>query len=114
METEVDVPNPNQVLVPGMYAEATLTLDHRNAVLTVPMSAVDVGSDEKSGQVVVVTPENRIDVRKIQLGLQTETKFEVRSGLREGEMVVTGNRSNLRSGQEVRPKVTDITAPPVS
>lgn len=114
METEVDVPNPKQVLVPGMYAEATLTLDHRNAVLTVPMSAVDVSSDEKSGQVVVVTPENRIDVRKIQLGLQTETKFEVRSGLREGEMVVTSNRSNLRSGQEVRPKVTDITVPPVS
>jgi RND family efflux transporter MFP subunit len=114
METEVDVPNPNQVLIPGMYAEASLTLDHRNAVLTVPMSAVDVSSDEKSGQVVVVTPENRVDVRKIQLGLQTETKFEVRSGLREGEMVVTSNRSNLRSGQEVRPKVTDITVSPVS
>lgn len=114
METEVDVPNPNLVLVPGMYAEASLTLDHRNAVVTVPISAVDVGADETSGQVVVVTPENRIDIRKIQLGFQTETKFEVKSGLHEGDLVVTGNRSSLRSGQEVRPKVIDTAVSPNS
>src|SRR5215813_5010452 len=84
MDTEVDVPNPNLVLIPGMYAEATLTLDHRNGVVTAPISAVEVGNDETSGQVVVVTPENRVEVRKVLLGLQTETKFEVKSGLRQG------------------------------
>ena len=50
MDTEVDVPNPNLVLIPGMYAEANLTLDHRNGVLTVPIPAVDLGSDEASGK----------------------------------------------------------------
>jgi RND family efflux transporter MFP subunit len=109
METEVDVPNPNLVLIPGMYAEADLTTDHRSGVLTVPITAVDAGGDEASGQVTVVTPENRIEIRKIQLGAQTESKIEVRSGLREGDMVVTGNRSSLRQGQQVRPKVTDAS-----
>ena len=108
MDTEVDVPNPDLILIPGMYAEVTLTLDHRNSVVTAPISAIEVGNDETSGQVVVVTPENRIDIRKVQLGLQTETRFEVKSGLRNGEFVVTGNRATLKTGQEVRPKVVDL------
>jgi RND family efflux transporter MFP subunit len=110
MDTEVDVPNPNLVLIPGMYAEVTLTLDHRNSVVTAPISAVEVGNDETSGQVAVVTPGNHVEIRKVQLGLQTETKFEVKSGLRQGELVVTGNRGALKSGQEVRPKLVDLTA----
>jgi RND family efflux transporter MFP subunit len=114
MDTEVDVPNPDLVLIPGMYAEANLTLDHRSDAVTIPILAVDVGSDETSGQVLVVTPENRIEIRKVQLGLQTETKIEVRSGLREGELVITGTRANLKSGQEVRPKLTEIVAPATS
>lgn len=108
MDTEVDVPNPDLILIPGMYAEVTLTLEHLNSVVTAPISAVEVGNDETSGQIVVVTPENRIDVRKIQLGLQTETKFEVKSGLHQGDLVVTGNRATLKSGQEVRPKLVDL------
>ena len=103
MDTEVDVLNPSLVLIPGMYAEADLTLDRRTGVLTIPIPAVDLGSDEKTGQVAVVTTENRIEIRKVQLGLQTDAKVEVRSGLRDGDMVVTGNRASLRSGQEVRP-----------
>ena len=111
MDTEVDVPNPNLLLIPGMYAEASLTLDHRTNVLSIPILAVDLSSDETSGQVAAVTPENRIEIRKVQLGTQTETKIEVRSGLREGDLVVTSNRSALRSGQEVHPKVNNLGTP---
>jgi len=105
MDTEVDVPNSNLLLIPGMYAEANLTLDHRGNVLTIPLTSVDLNSDENSGQVLVVTPDNRIERREIKLGLQTETKVEVRSGLHEGEPVVTGNRGNLKPGSEVRSKL---------
>src|SRR5581483_5559853 len=42
MDTEVDVPNPSLVLVPGMYAEVNLTLDSRHGVVAVPVSAVDM------------------------------------------------------------------------
>jgi RND family efflux transporter MFP subunit len=107
MDTEVDVPNPNLVLIPGMYAEADLTTDQRSGVVTVPITAVDLGSDEASGQVTVVTTDNRIEIRKVQLGSQNENKIEVRSGLRVGDLVVTANRSSLKQGQQVRPKLTE-------
>jgi len=110
MDTEVDVTNPSLVIIPGMYAEVDLSLDSRHGVLVVPVTAVDVGSDESSGQVAVVTPENHIEIRKVQLGLETSTRVEIRSGLKEGDLVVVGTRSGLQSGQEVKPKITSMDA----
>jgi RND family efflux transporter MFP subunit len=109
MDTEVDVPNADLVLIPGMYAEVHLTLDRRNHALTIPVSAVDLGSGTSSAQVVVITPDNHVENRKVQLGLETATRVEVKSGLKEGEMVVIGNRSSLQPGQEVRPKLTSMS-----
>lgn len=113
MDTEVDVPNPGLVLVPGMYAEVNLTLDHRRDVLAIPVSAVDTATEDadagaQSGTVMVVTDASRITPRKVTLGLQTAHLIEVRSGLANGEMVVIGSRAGLQSAQLVRPKVTSI------
>ena len=60
--------------------------------------------------VMVVTPNNRLETRRISIGLETASKVEVRSGLNEGDMVVIGNRSGLQPGQEVKPKVTKMSA----
>jgi len=111
MDTEVDVPNPSLILIPGMFAEVNLTLASRNGILAVPIPAVDLsGGDESSGQVVVVTPGNRIEIRRVQLGMQTASSIEIRSGLRAGDLVVTSNRSRLEAGQQVRPKLSEINA----
>lgn len=114
MDTEVDVPNPNLVLVPGMYAEVDLTLARHNAVLTVPVTAVDMASGESKGpakgHVMVITPNNRVEPREVSLGLETSSKIEVTGGLNEGDLVVIGNRAGLQSGQEVKAKVTELTA----
>jgi multidrug efflux pump subunit AcrA (membrane-fusion protein) len=103
-----------------MYAEVDLSLAQRNAVLAIPVTAVDLDSDNSQaeggkpaiskGRVMVVTPNNRVEVRRIELGLETANKVEVRSGLNEGDMVVIGGRAGLQTGQEVRPKVTTMTA----
>lgn len=114
MDTEVDVPNNNLVLVPGMYAEVDLTLDRRDKVLSIPVIAVDLDTEqgskagEKTGQVMVVTPNNRVERRKVVLGLETSNNVEVRSGLNDGDAVVLSGRQSLQPGQEVRPKVTVI------
>ena len=109
MDTEVDVVNPSLVLIPGMYAEVNLKLAQRNEVLAVPLTAVDGDSGNASaGGVMVVTHNNRIEPRRIQLGLETANRVEVRSGLNEGDLVVIGSRSALQLGEEVRPKVTTI------
>jgi hypothetical protein len=59
---------------------------------------------------MVVTPDNQIEIRKVVLGLETANKVEIRSGLKEGDLVVIGNRGSLQSGQRVRPKITTMAA----
>ena len=108
MDTEVDVPNANLVLIPGMYAEVDLTLESHPGVLAVPVPAVETGADETSGQVMVVTAQNHVEICRVQLGLQTATRIEIRSGLKAGDLVVVGARAGLQPGQTVQPKLTTV------
>jgi RND family efflux transporter MFP subunit len=127
MDTEIDVPNANGDMVPGMYAEVRLNLDRRKGALAIPLSAVDLsGSDiiqqpkggdsgstsARKGKVMVVLPNNRIEIRNVSVGLETANKIEVLTGLKDGDLVVIGGRSSLQSGQEVRPKVTALGGAP--
>jgi len=94
-----------------MYAEVNLTLDRHDQVLVLPTLAVDMdANDPAKGSVMVVTPNNRVEVRKIEGGLETANRGEVRSGLNEGDLVVLSGRAGLQAGQEVRPKVTVLDA----
>lgn len=103
MHTEVDIPNPKHVLMPGLYAEATLTLEKRTNVIALPLLAI---SHEGGGtEVDVVTPQGQIDHRAVTLGLQTATDAEVTSGLQENELVVVSDRSGLKPGQPVRAEI---------
>jgi len=111
MDTEVDVDNPNLVLIPGMFAEVNLTLDRRKAALSVPVLAVDISADTPSkGRVLVVTPNNRVESREVELGLETSNHVEIRSGLNEGDLVVLSGRGSLQPGQEVKPKISSLGA----
>ena len=106
MHTEVDVPNPSRVLLPGLYAEATITLEHKNGALAVPLQAVDQANGQAT--VDVVNPSNKIEIRPVILGIQTATDAEVVSGLREGELVVMSDRSGLKAGQVAQPKMVEV------
>jgi len=111
MDTQVDVPNPSLLLIPGMYAEVDLTLDRRNGVVAIPVTAVDLDANKpSSGSVMVVTPNGRVEARNILLGLETANSVEVRSGLNDGDLVVIGERAGLQPGQEVKPKITSTVA----
>jgi RND family efflux transporter MFP subunit len=110
MDTEVDVPNPSLVLIPGMYAEVNLTLARHSAVIAVPVMAIDQDAAGGSGSVMVINPNNRVEVRHVALGLETANRVEIRSGLNDGDMVVLTGRASLKAGQEVRPKVTAMAA----
>jgi RND family efflux transporter MFP subunit len=106
MHTEVDVENPGRILLPGLYAEATITLEKKAGAIALPVQAVD----QENGQsaVDVVDPSGKIERRPIVLGIQTAADAEVISGLREGEMVVVSDRSGLKAGQSVQPKMIDL------
>jgi RND family efflux transporter MFP subunit len=102
MHTEVDVPNPGRLLMPGMYAETTLTLEARDNVLTVPLEAVTREGDQTS--VDVVSAAGKVELRVVQVGLETSTDAEVVSGLAEGNSVIVSDRSGLKPGEEVTPQ----------
>src|ERR1700761_5491215 len=97
MHTEVDVPNPQGVLIPGVYAEATLTLDRKGDALVVPLQAVNQEGNKVT--VLLVDQSNTIQNREITLGIQTENDAEVLSGLQQGDEVVISDRSGLRAGE---------------
>ena len=106
MHTEVDVPNADKLLIPGMYAEATITLEHKAGVLAVPLQAVDHQGDKTV--VDVVSPSGAIEIRPVTLGIQTANESQVLSGLQDGEMVVVSDRSGLKAGEQVTPKVVEL------
>ena len=106
METEVDVANPQLVLVPGMYAEARLTLDRKAGALAVPLGAI--AAHDTTPSVLVVNAEGRLEDRPVKLGVETAQMVEVTSGLKPDELVVVGSRRQLKSGQIVQPKLVDM------
>jgi RND family efflux transporter MFP subunit len=110
MHTEVDIYNTDRKLIPGLYAEATLSLDRKDNAIAVPLQAVSQNGDQSS--VDVVTPSGTIEVRNLSLGIQTPKEAEVLSGLREGEMVVVSDRSSLKEGQQVHSSVVPLMQAP--
>ncbi len=84
MHTEVDVPNPGRLLMPGMYAETTLTLEAKDNVLAVPLEALDHAGNQTT--VYVASPTGKVEDRVVTMGLETSTDAEVVSGLAEGEL----------------------------
>jgi RND family efflux transporter MFP subunit len=108
MHTEVDVPNREGALIPGMYAEAMLMLDRKGNALVIPLQAVTQGGDH--ARVLIVNEANKIQDRSITLGIQTEDDVEVMSGLKDGDRVVISDKSGLRPGEAVSPKLTEANA----
>jgi RND family efflux transporter MFP subunit len=102
MHTEVDIPNPGHQLLPGLYAEAVLTLNRNGNVLVVPLQAIDRNGTETS--VYVVDPNGRVEDRRITLGAEAANYAEVTAGLRNGEKVIISDRSGLKPGERVKPQ----------
>ena len=105
MHTEVDVRNYDHVLVPGLYAEADVVLEHKEDVPTVPLQALNHEGDKTT--VFVVNSKREVEERPVKLGIQTANDAEVVAGLHGGEMVVVSDRAGLRPGEKVVPQVIE-------
>jgi len=106
MHTEVDVSNPEHVLVPGLYAEADLTLEQLNNTLAVPIQAINHEGNKTT--VFTVDAEGRLQDQPVTLGLQTATEAEVVSGLKDHQPVVVSDRSGLKPGTKVHPQAVQV------
>ncbi len=108
MHTEVQVPNPNYLLVPGMYASVKIPLRSASQALSIPVQAVQ-SSGSGQGTVLLVNSSNRVEKREVKLGIETASQAEVLSGLNENEMVIFGEQNQFKTGELVSPQV--VTAP---
>jgi len=107
MITEVEVPNPKLELIPGMYATVNFKFAQRPKALAVPVEAL---AGDKKSTVYLVNSNQEIEERAITHGLETATKYEVLSGLKEGDLVMIGGRSQVKPGQKVETKLIDSLA----
>lgn len=97
---EVQVANSSARLRPGMYAKASLNMGDTDSVV-IPDAAVvkQQGSGQKI--VYVLKADSTVEARIITLGRFFDGKYEVLSGLSEGERVVVKGQSVLKSGDKV-------------
>ena len=108
MNTEVDVPNDNYVLVPGMYADVKLRLSQSKQVLAVPLDAIEEQNDSAHAYTI---RNSTIHIVPVGTGLKSSEQEEIRSGLQEGDLVVIGRHAGLEEGEKVQIKVVDFDNP---
>jgi HlyD family secretion protein len=101
LRTEIDVPNPDGKLRPGMYAYAGIVVAEHADVLSLPASAV-IKLGEKT--VCCCVEGGKIVRKPITIGLSDGTFVEIASGLDGSEEVVKTNASSLTEGQAVHVK----------
>jgi len=102
MVAEMEVPNPELELVPGMYASVVLKVSERPQALAIPIEALPAGGKS----VLVVNAAGEVEERQVTLGLETPARYEVLSGLHAGDLVVIGNPGQLAPGQKVEPRIS--------
>ena len=93
----------NQALRVGAFGRAIIVTGQSCGV-AVPLSAVLYGSE---GAAVAVVRGDRVETRRVTVGLFSEGEAEIREGLTEGEMVVARAGAFVREGDRVRPVVSE-------
>jgi RND family efflux transporter MFP subunit len=106
MLTEVDVPNHDLSLSPGMYAETTIQLQQKNDALILPAQAVVQNGDQS--YVLVVDATNHVEKRTVTLGIQTSNRVEITSGLQAGDNVIAAGQTDYQPGEFVSPHAAFI------
>ena len=99
IRVEIDIPNPDARLRPGLYAYATIVAKEHPDVLTVPSTAV---VEENGKPRCVVVADGKAARRPVVLGLNDLTRAEVVSGLAADDAVVKANAASLADGQPVQ------------
>jgi RND family efflux transporter MFP subunit len=101
MLAEIDLPNPHRKILPGMFGQATITLEAPREKLTLPARAVRY-DEHGNSYVYVVNAASEIEVVEVSTGLDDGQQIEITSGLNGDERVVEPLLRRLKPGQKVR------------
>jgi RND family efflux transporter MFP subunit len=98
MRTEVDFPNQDGILLPGMYGTMTIAVENHAKALTLPDTAV---RREKNRAIVYLVDGGRAVERTVTTGLAADGRVEILAGLADGEGVVAVAAAGLSAGTPV-------------
>jgi multidrug efflux pump subunit AcrA (membrane-fusion protein) len=97
LRTEIDLPNAEGKLLPGMYVLAEVTVEERPEVLALPTTAI---AKDGAGQAsCFIVESGKLYRRSIQVGLEAAPLVEIVSGLSGDEAVVKIQNPTLVEGQ---------------
>jgi RND family efflux transporter MFP subunit len=97
--TEVDIPNPDGALTPGLYCTVELRIPRQSPALIVPAPAIIFN---QNGMQVAVVEEGVAHLRKIGITTDYGSEVEVSNGVKGGDKVIVQPPVNIADGDKVQ------------
>lgn len=100
---EVVSQNTDQRLRPGMFARVTASFGINHHVVVPDVAVV---KQQGSGEhfIYVLQPDNTVSYTKVELGRRMGNRYEIVSGINEGDVIVTEGQARLKNGVAVQVK----------
>lgn len=102
------VPNPDGLLMPGMYMKATIQEGVQRDAILVPQQAVS--RDERGGATALVVVDGTVQQRELTLARAVDNRWWVSQGLEAGDRVIVEGVQKVRVGQQVQVRDNTLTA----
>jgi RND family efflux transporter MFP subunit len=99
--TEVDIPNPDGALAPGIYCTVELHIPRKMPSLSVPAEAIIFN---RNGMQVAVVSSGKAEMRKVRVKRDLGARVEVDAGINAGDQVILNPPVNLVDGSKVQPR----------
>lgn len=99
-------PNPQGIILPGLYVTLQAESNDKTLMPLIPQAAVQ--QDQSGYFVLVVTPENVVETRQVEVGRRINTMWAVTSGLRQGEQIIVQGLQKVRPGSKVSPTLVTV------
>ncbi|MGY4310835.1 RND family efflux transporter MFP subunit [Bradyrhizobium sp. JR3.5] len=96
--TEIDVPNPDGALQPGIYCTVELFIPRKTQSMIIPADAVVF---DENGLHVAVVDDGVVHMRKVAIARDFGTEVEVHQGVKPGDQVILNPMLNLTEGSRV-------------
>jgi RND family efflux transporter MFP subunit len=98
--TEIDIPNPDGALAPGIYCTIELRIPRKTPSLSVPADAIIFN---RNGMQVAVVSDGKAEIRKVNVKRDLGTRVEVDTGIKAGDQVILNPPVTLIDGSKVQP-----------
>jgi RND family efflux transporter MFP subunit len=100
MLTEIRLPNPGNLLIPGTYAQVTFSGKSAHSLLHIPATTLII--DAQGTRVATVTKDNKVHFKSVQIGRDFGKDVEILSGISDDESLITNPTDDLQEGAQVQ------------